>query len=258
MVDPMNSRKVLTDADIALAGEYALGLLSGADLAAIETRIATDAIFAAEVEAWRARLGPLAYAGEVLPDAALWDRIDAATPIAPAAPASKPRAAIPPQQPANDNRLIWWKAATGAGFATAAALALMLINQPTAIAPNPGDIAAKNPPMVAALASDTGRMAMTATFDPGGKTLVMTPVGVNTGNLYPELWLIPASGPRKGEAISLGMVQSDRPHRLLVPVAYQAMIENGATLAITPEPAGGAPGGKATGPIILKGVMTTT
>jgi anti-sigma-K factor RskA len=247
----------LTDADIALAGEYALGLLDGNDLAVIEARVAEDNAFAAEVEAWRTRLTPLADAPETVPHAAIWKRIEAET-QAPLHPATPVAAAAAPPVAANDNRLIWWKAATGAGFATAAALALMLINQPTLSPTNPGDIVLKNPPMVAALASDNGRMAMTATFDPNSKTMVMTPVGVQTGNLYPELWLIPASGPRKGEAISLGMVKSDKPHTMLVPVEYQAMIEADAILAITPEPIGGAPGGKATGPIILKGVMTTT
>jgi anti-sigma-K factor RskA len=41
----------LSEDDIALAGEFVLGLLDAAEQAAAQARAATDAMFAAEIEA---------------------------------------------------------------------------------------------------------------------------------------------------------------------------------------------------------------
>ncbi len=254
MADP----RTLHDADIALAGEYALGLLSADEAVTVTARIVAEPDFAAEVAAWQDRVGPLAAnTADAAPPAHVWAQIQGATmsSAVPAAVSMTQATSLPPA--ANDNRLTWWKAATGAGFATAAALALMLFTQ-TNVAPNPDDpIVLRKPMLVAALAGDTGTAAMSASFNPGDQDLIVTPTGLDTGKLYPEIWLIPVGGPRKGEAISLGMADMAGAKRIRVPENLRDMIRDGATLAITPEPAGGAPGGKATGPIILKGVFTS-
>jgi anti-sigma-K factor RskA len=108
-------------------------------------------------------------------------------------------------------------------------------------------------PMIAALGSETGNAAITARYDAGSGELLLTPVSLNTGKLYPELWVIPADG----KARSLGMMAADKPTQLMVTAEMRAFMAQGATLAITPEPAGGAPGGKATGPVIASGKITT-
>jgi len=108
-------------------------------------------------------------------------------------------------------------------------------------------------PLVAALGSDTGNAAITARYDAGSGELLLTPVALDTGALYPELWVIPADG----KARSLGMMASDKPTQVTVNAELRTFMEQGATLAITPEPAGGAPGGKATGPVIASGKITT-
>jgi anti-sigma-K factor RskA len=79
--------------------------------------------------------------------------------------------------------------------------------------------------------------------------MLLTPVSLDTGKLYPELWIIPADG----KARSLGIVAGDHATQMVVPANMRVFMEQGATLAITPEPAGGAPGGKATGPIMASG-----
>ena len=62
-----------------LAAEHALGLLTGADLLAARGRVSTDPAFAAEVDAWDARLAPLLdEIAPVSPGADLWSRIDTA------------------------------------------------------------------------------------------------------------------------------------------------------------------------------------
>jgi anti-sigma-K factor RskA len=132
-------------------------------------------------------------------------------------------------------------------------LSVMLFNQtspvPIPSATNP----AQGPVMVAALAAKSGPQAMTARYDPQLGELLITPVGIDTQQLYPELWIINAAG----EAKSLGIVAHDHASRIIVSAALRDRMTAGATLAITAEPAGGAPGGKATGPVIVIGEMQT-
>ena len=94
---------------------------------------------------------------------------------------------------------------------------------------------------------------MTASYDQNTGELTLTPVSMETGKLYPELWVIPAGG----TATSLGIVRGDAPSRIFVNPKHRAVMTRGATLAITPEPFGGAPGGKATGPVLASGTITT-
>ncbi|XUM24391.1 anti-sigma factor [Bradyrhizobium oligotrophicum S58] len=63
---------------IALAAEYALGTLDAAERAQVETMMAVDTDFAALVQAWEFRLGPLnQMVGLVEPRPELWERIKA-------------------------------------------------------------------------------------------------------------------------------------------------------------------------------------
>lgn len=83
--------------------------------------------------------------------------------------------------------------------------------------------------------------------------MVVLPVSLDTGQLYPELWIIPADG----QARSLGIVEQSSPTTVTVPSDMRQYLASGGTLAITPEPEGGAPGGKATGPVIASGKIAT-
>ncbi|NPU69498.1 hypothetical protein HL667_31150 [Bradyrhizobium sp. 83012] len=63
---------------IALAAEYALGTLDAAERAQVEAMMAVDTDFAALVQAWEFRLGPLnQMVGLVEPRPELWERIKA-------------------------------------------------------------------------------------------------------------------------------------------------------------------------------------
>jgi anti-sigma-K factor RskA len=63
-----------------------------------------------------------------------------------------------------------------------------------------------------------------------------------------ELWLLPA----EGGAISLAVLNS-LDARFALPPGQVERLRTGAKLAVTLEPAGGSPEGKATGPVILIG-----
>jgi anti-sigma-K factor RskA len=222
----------LTEDDIALAAELAMRLLSPADEAQARARMTRDAVFAAEVQGWEERLMPMASHLAAEPPAHVWDKVQAQ--IAPAA--SQDHAAP----------LRFWQGLSFVSMAAAAVLGVMLVNQP---APAPQPTAA---PMIAALSAESGSAAVTASFDASTGELIITPVSLNTGKLYPELWVIPEGG----TATSLGMIKADQPTRHSLPAGLRPLMAKGATLAITPEPESGAPGGKATGPVIASGKIS--
>lgn len=236
----------LTEQDFALAGELALGLLDSAEAAQAQARCAVDADFAAEVGAWHERLLPMLGNVSDEPPTDAWNKINAAiggTNIAAA--------------PSNDNEALkLWKGLTAISGAVAAALAVMLFMQPASGPENAPVIAANTQvnqqKMVAALQSDTGPSVATASYNPASGELLITPVSMDTGDLYPEIWVIPAGG----SAHSLGVVARKGASRHNVDPKMRQYLASGATIAITPEPAGGAPGGKATGPVIASGKIS--
>jgi anti-sigma-K factor RskA len=220
----------VTQDDIALAAEYTLGLLDMADHATASARVATNADFAAEVEAWRVRLQPLLGGTDTPVPDHVWHAIAAKLPA-------------PAVQDNIRGRLRFWQMTSLGSGALAAILAGLLFLQPKPVAQTP--VA----PMVAALGSDSGTASLTVRYDSNSGDMLLTPVSLKTGKLYPELWIIPADG----KARSLGIVTGDHATQMVVPADMRVFMEQGATLAITPEPAGGAPGGKATGPILASG-----
>lgn len=224
----------LTEDDITLAGEYVLGLLDAAQDAAVVARMAVEPAFAAEVEAWRVRLMPM-LGNEQTPPPHIWTNIENALPAA-------------TEQDLGTRQLTFWRAISGISMTAAIFMAVFLLQKPDA-APQ----LAPHSPMVAALGSETGNAAITAQYDDRQGTMLLTPVALDTGNLYPELWIIPEDG----KARSLGMIDPNNPMQMSVTPAMRQYIHNGAMLAITPEPAQGAPGGIATGPILASGKINT-
>ncbi|MCF8472777.1 MAG: anti-sigma factor [Sphingomonadaceae bacterium] len=217
----------MTDEDYTLAGEYVLGLLDAGQEAVVAARISTDADFAAEVEAWRLRLNPLLGPEQAAP-AHIWPKIEKTLPAA-------------TLQDVGSAKLTFWRTLTAMSVTAAIFLGILLLQQPAPVA-NPT-------PMIAALGSEDGRSAITATYDSAQGTMLLTPVALDTGELYPELWIIPADG----KARSLGVINGDRPTKMDVSPDMRQYMNEGALLAITPEPAEGAPGGVATGPVLASG-----
>ena len=221
----------LTDDDIALAGELAMRLLSPADEAQARARMTHDLAFAAEVQSWEERLMPLSVGLLATPPAHIWKKIEAQ--IAPAVSQDNP------------GPVRFWQGLSFVSMAAAVVFGVMLLNQPLPVPPQP------SVPMIAALSAEGGNAAVTASFDAQSGDLIITPVSLNTGKLYPELWVIPAGGKPQ----SLGMIDPVQPQRHNLPMPMRTMMAAGATLAITPEPISGAPGGNPTGAVIAAGKM---
>lgn len=223
---------MLSENDIALAGEYVLGLLDAAENAAVQGRIATDAAFAAEVEAWRERLQSMVAGVDAAAPDQVWQAVKAGL----------------PQDSGQDigrGRLRIWQGMTALSAALAAFFGFLVWQQPETLP--------VQQPLIAALGSETGATSITARYDSASGELLMTPVELDTGQLYPEIWIVPSDG----QARSLGMMAVGKPTQVTVTPELRRYMAQGALLAITPEPFGGAPGGKATGPIIASGTITT-
>jgi anti-sigma-K factor RskA len=109
---------------------------------------------------------------------------------------------------------------------------------------------------VAVLQKDTLAAAFFLTFDLDRRVLVARAMGVpkEPGKSY-ELWLI---SDRFAAPRSLGVVGDDEFTIRSELAAYDSVIINSATYAITVEPEGGSTTGVATGPIVYSGKIIQT
>ncbi|HVV95330.1 MAG TPA: anti-sigma factor [Hyphomicrobiales bacterium] len=235
--DPLGSDEGGQD---LLAAEYVIGVLDAAGRRRAEARLATDEAFARAVEAWEARLAPLA--GEVaprVPPAAVWDRIAAALP--PAAVAPRARAA----KAGLWHSLPFWRTA-GLGGAVVAAAALVAL---AVILPPPG----APPGLTATLMPKSGKAALMVTVDRGKDMLMVMPAALDIPpSRVPELWLMPAGGAPR----SLGVVSAEKPMMMKVPGELMGAIAPRVMLALSLEPPGGSPTGLPTGPVVAEGMVT--
>ena len=229
------------------AGEYVLGVLDAPAMLEARRRAGRDPAFARLVEEWSMRLAPLNdEIGDAEVPAHLWPRVRARLGWSPVADARE--AAAP--------KLAFWRGAAAAGFAMAAALAVVAVMRPglspqaptapvaTAPAPVPTEVARdglQDLPLlpVTKLVQDDGSPAFLASIDreTGGMWLVPMPGVTETGDRLPVLWLIPEGGtPRV-----LGFVNVKHSHWVEVPADLRGEIAGGSTLAITLEPASKEP-----------------
>ncbi|MBW3096866.1 anti-sigma factor [Pseudohoeflea coraliihabitans] len=224
--------------DIALAGEYVVGVLPDAERREAERRIATDPRFAGLVAGWQTDLSELDKAYE---------------------PANIP----PIVRQRLDKRLfgseagasarIWgslnfWRGLAVASLAVAVAFAA--VN--TGLLPGPDGAPDGLPtaPLIADLAGDDAPMAMVARYDPESATLNIVPAALGGAEKSLELWAVPGDGvPR-----SLGLIPADGGTLTLTEQQAEQLGE-GVTLAVSLEPAGGSPTGVATGPVLVAGPL---
>jgi anti-sigma-K factor RskA len=218
--------------DELLAAEYALGVLAGADRAAIELRAVREPAFASLIAAWEQRLAPwAAEIDEVAPSPQLWDRIAAALPT-------------PAQSPGLWHSLTFWRAFGVAAGALAAACLAALIYLGTLT---------QQQPLVATIEGG-GHRHFVATLDAGRGTVAVVPAAFSPdATRVPELWLIPPGGkPRP-----VGLLRADQTVTLTLPADLAALARKDAVLAVSLEPPGGSTTGLPTGPVIATGKLTS-
>ncbi len=110
-------------------------------------------------------------------------------------------------------------------------------------------------PLVASLTQSGDAPAFVAQYDPLKQALLIRTSISDTDEKVPEIWLIPGQGDRKGEVLSLGVMDESAPDTVKITEDFLPLIGEGGTLAITMEPPGGAPNGVATGPVIALGKL---
>lgn len=240
----------IPDAD-ARAAEYALGLLDGAERAAFEAELRSDAGLRRAVVDWQARFATLAEA-----------EVDAVAPPPALETAVMARLFGDAARPSLWNRVAFWRglsAVTGAVAAVAVAVAILPDVTP------PGDVPGDVPDAAPDAAIPPGTILMThllpvegsglglaVTREPGGAVQVLRVAGGPTPGRAQQVWLVRGEG---SAPISLGLL-GDEPVTRLVPDAdVAALFGVGAAIAISDEPAGGSPTGQPTGPILALGEL---
>lgn len=211
----------------ALAGELALGLLTGAERAQALRLQLSDSAFADQVATWERRLAPLHL--DFAPQAAsphIWDGISA-------------RLDGDLGSVVLTRQLKLWRGGAILSGALAASLAfLLLFRAPAPVQPAPQVVQTAPTQMaVAQMTGQGGAMMVAARYDATTAQLSLRAENMPQGNLAPELWLIPADGKPR----SLGLISASGSTRMAVPRELRLMLDDGVTMAITMEPAASAP-----------------
>lgn len=213
-----------------LAAEYVLGTMPVLVRRRFERLLAADAELRRAVEDWHGRFNPIDYGAPAQePPTRVWRAIEK-------------RLALPHQQTATPGwlgSLAFWRGATLAAAALAAALILYVAARPT---PSPTTV-------VAVLSDDKGDPGWVALGGGRGGDVEIAPVrglALDAAHAF-ELWAIAGGTPRP-----LGLLQPEPGHPLTVEAA---LVPANGVLAVSLEPAGGSPTGLPTGPVQYKGAV---
>lgn len=223
----------MIEADRERTGDYVLGLLEGAELAAFEQRLATEPALRTAVERLREHMARLDDTATPLPtNPALWTRIEAQL-DAPVTPLASPKAA-------NDNR---WRGMAGIAASLVAALGIGYLAGSTFTQ-------APQPMMIAVLLTEDGAqpgVVVEAYADDSIRLVPLELMQKPQDRVY-QVWTLPdpATGP-----VSMGIF--DDPQTMRIAGPNLPAPQTGQLYEITLEPAGGSPTGKPTGPILVKG-----
>jgi anti-sigma-K factor RskA len=242
----MSDERNIPDETGDLAAEYALGVLTDAELRRAREMARTDPRFREEVARWSGRLAPLL------------DEVEAAAPPASAWQEIERRIG---DEPAGPNviqlrrRVHQWRGIAAAMSALAACLAIFIAVRPPPPPPAPVGIERPAaPPLLAMLGNDQQGTKVVASWDPMAQRLVLAVTGAmppDPSHAH-ELWVIPPGGKPR----SLGTMGSSRQMHMELADALAQLLQQGATIAISVEPPGGSPTGAPTGPVVASGALT--
>jgi len=225
----------------ALASQYVAGTLRGRARRRFEALLGAHATLRAAVRRWQDRLIPLtAVLAPQTPPLRVWQSVERTL---------WPQLAAPAAMQPWWQRLVVWRAASGAASMAAFALAVLLA-LPTVQAP----------PIVVVL-QGTGDAAQppgsfVASFSADGRALVtrpLTPVALESNRVL-ELWAVPPQGAPR----SLGVISTNGVTVVPRDKLPQQVLDAARTsaLAVSVEPPGGSPTGAPTGPVVYAGKLT--
>jgi anti-sigma-K factor RskA len=220
-----------------LAAEYALGSLSGDELAAAETLSRREPAFALTVVEWHHRLAPLVDAlPAISPPAQVLERIERILPAAEPDPVGRFAASLL-------RRVNVWRH-VAAAFAVAAIALAMVVARPELIhAPDK---------FVAVLGEGEQSPRFLVTVDLASRQVSVVAVqGIQPHGGDLQLWLVRSdTGPK-----SLGLIPTSGEARLDLGAQASPALLTGGLLAVSQEPKGGSPTGLPTGPVVFTGPL---
>lgn len=226
-----------------LASEYALGILTNDDKNKADALFVNDPSFRLMVEEWQERIAPmLDKDGEVPAPETVWREVETQL-------FGEEDEDVPKNTGFWSNVAFWRRMA----FACLAVIALLF----SIIALRVGEqapVPADRSGFVAALNLTEDKPTFLVQMDMDTGILNIRAANMSkTESLAPELWLIPDGG----EPLSLGIIFANGNTTLNIEPSLLQSFKFGATLAVTLEPADGAPNGKPTGQIIATGPLQT-
>lgn len=229
----------LTPEQEMLAAELALGVLDGSERAEAQRLVLADPAFAAEVEAWRARLDDMSHGYAEATPRDLWPAIETRL------------NAADDRETVRKLRFWRWSAIGSSAVAASLAAAMLLLPGPAPVTVVREIVRAPDQVAVAQLGGEAGAL-LAANYDPGEGMLRIRAIDMPQSELAPELWIIPADGvPR-----SLGLVDARGTTRVAIPAKLRAHMVDGSTLAITMEPIAGAPHAGPSSPAVAAGKIS--
>jgi anti-sigma-K factor RskA len=233
-----------------LAAEYVIGLLDGDERRIAERLSEEDGDFHAAVAQWQARLAEIdATAAPVLPEGALWSRIETGLAQAPAPMRIEDPRPVAIPSPGTAFAALWrslpfWRITGIAGAVASLVLAFGVGLLATR--------AAREPVLIAVLLTEQNRpAAVVNAFANGNAELIpLEPIPVPPGRAL-EIWTL---WDRVRGPVSIGLIDHARTVRLNV----SALPQTGPNqlFEITLEPATGSPTGRPTGPVLMKGTTS--
>ena len=224
------------DEDGFLVAEYALGLLSPAEHAALEARLRREPALRADLGFWQARLSSLdGEFSETPAPAAVWSKLER-------------RLFGTAASTGFWNSLALWRGLAGA--AAAIAIVAVGVNIMTPRGVDPTLFASQ---LVAAIQANGTDVSFVAVYDPMTASVRLTAL---SGSAVPEkdfeLWAIEGSN----APVSMGVVPVNGKIQVKIPAAALSGFGEGTILAVTLEQKGGSPDGKPKGAIVAKGATT--
>ncbi len=218
--------------DDVIAGEFVLGVLSAIDRAAVQSRLKSDQAFARKVAHWEQHFSALNDDYEaVAPPAQVFSTIE-----------KRLFEGSVPAKVGLWSSLVFWRSLAFASLLVVAGIGLYETGMFTPVQ--------TSKPLVAQLMSENGNINLVALYDDQSGIVKLTPAAAGKPDEKSlELWLIDGDNP----AVSLGVLPSSGDGEVKIPPAFRNKITEGMVFAISLEPFGGSPTGKATGPVLAVG-----